>query len=163
MSSKDGLFQPIWPRCLIPILLGLASMGLGIVAFMAAQPAPVVVRWQTASELDTAGFNVYRSDSPGGPFIKVNDELIPASPDPVNGGSYSFTDVDVDPGSTVYYQLEEVDNNGNTQRHGPITIKSEGGGQVELILAVLLLAAAGLSLWATGVVGRRRREMIANG
>ena len=52
----------------------------------------VDLAWETGAEPDTAGFNVYRED-PGGSYVKINDALIPAQPDPVSGGcSYTFAD-----------------------------------------------------------------------
>ena len=41
--------------------------------------APVRVEWSTETEMNTAGFNLYRGESADGPFdVKVNDQLIPS-------------------------------------------------------------------------------------
>ncbi|NIN65277.1 MAG: hypothetical protein GTO63_11385, partial [Anaerolineae bacterium] len=50
------------------------------------EPGTVIVEWTTESEIDLAGFNLYRSERPDGPYVKVNEALIPASPDPLTGG-----------------------------------------------------------------------------
>jgi hypothetical protein len=63
----------------------------------------VIVEWTTESEVDTAGFNLYRSESLEGPYIKINPELIPSSPDPILGGHYVYTDTNVVAGQTYYY------------------------------------------------------------
>jgi hypothetical protein len=85
------------------------------------------ITWSTASEVDTAGYNLYRSDSPDGPWQKVNDELIPPSEDPVSGGAYSYVDKTAKPGQTYYYQLEEVELSGASTRFDPIKMQSKNG------------------------------------
>jgi hypothetical protein len=79
--------------------------------------APIVVNWTTKSEVNTAGFNLYRAESASGPFVQVNRELIPAANDPIAGASYVFTDTNVVAGVTYYYQLEDVDLNGTRTRY----------------------------------------------
>ncbi len=81
----------------------------------------VEVNWTTASELDNAGFNLYRSLSKDGEKSQLNEALIPAQGDELQGASYSFTDNDVTPGITYYYWLEDVDIHGKSTMHGPVT------------------------------------------
>ena len=38
----------------------------------------VTIQWSTESETDNSGFNLYRSESENGEYIKINDSLIPA-------------------------------------------------------------------------------------
>jgi hypothetical protein len=76
--------------------------------------------WITGSEVDNAGFNIYRSLSSNGPFVKVNSALIPAEGDPVAGASYSYADSALALG-TYYYLLEDVDLYGVVTRHGPVS------------------------------------------
>jgi hypothetical protein len=80
----------------------------------------VDLAWETATELDNAGFNIYRATSPGGPYAKVNDALIAAQGDPVSGTTYGFVDT---PGYGVfYYKLEDVDYKGVSTLHGPLKV-----------------------------------------
>jgi hypothetical protein len=120
---------------------------------MAACGAPIRVEWSTETEMDTAGFNLYRGESPEGPFdLKVNAELIPASPDPLSGGKYSLIDHSARLGATYYYRLEEVDKTGQVTFHGPIKSKARlFNWQQALVLGVLALAVGGLWIWG----GRR--------
>ena len=82
----------------------------------------LTISWTTESELDVVGFNLYRSESPDGPFVKINDELIPPAEDPFVGGEHTYVDQDVENGTTYYYQLETVDRLGNTTRTDSIAI-----------------------------------------
>jgi hypothetical protein len=117
----------------------ILAMVTGYYAWRDYTKAEVVVEWSTASELSTVGFNLYRSDLIDGSYVKVNDELIPASPDPLIGGKYTFNDERVSAGETYYYQLEEVESDGNTSRYGPIEVNAQRGGFVELLLMLSLL------------------------
>jgi len=137
-------------------LLALAGLALGYWAWTTRNTATVIVEWSTASELNTAGFNLYRSDSPDGPFTRLNEYLIPASPDPLLGSSYAFTDTNVVAGRTYYYQLEDVETGGATTRHGPIAAKAEASGKV-MLLAAALLGGALLGLVVVGYRAGRLR------
>jgi hypothetical protein len=117
----------------------ILAVVIGYYAWRGYVKAEVVVEWTTASELSTVGFNLYRSDLIDGTYAKVNEELIPASPDPLTGGKYTFNDDQVGAGGTYYYQLEDVESDGNTSRYGPIEVKAQRGGYVEFLLSMSLL------------------------
>lgn len=93
------------------------------VASLAAQAnrGLVNVDWVTASEVNNAGFVVYRSASASGPLEQVSAKLIAAKGDGVTGASYRYTDV---PGYGIfYYWLEDVDYSGMRSLHGPVVVK----------------------------------------
>lgn len=113
----------------------LAAVWLGYLGWQSFRQASVIVEWSTASELDTAGFALFRSESPTGEYMRVNTDIIPASTDPLTGGSYQYEDRQVVAGQTYYYQLEEVEFSGQTTRFGPIEVVAERGGKVELLAA----------------------------
>jgi hypothetical protein len=82
----------------------------------------VLVAWETALEIDTVGFNLWRSTALDGEYERVNAALIPsASPGGVWGGSYAYADADVALGTTYYYKLEEVEIDGARDWYGPIS------------------------------------------
>ena len=92
-------------------------------------------------ELDTVGYNLFRSTNPNEEGTRVNEELIPASPDPLTGGAYQFEDQDVQAGMKYYFSLEEVENTGMTNRAGTIEVTAKQSGWWEIGLAALLLGS----------------------
>jgi hypothetical protein len=85
----------------------------------------VMVRWETAAEIDNLGFNVYRGFSVEGPWTKLNGELIPSKVPPGSpvGATYEWPDSKVQPGENVFYLLEDVDTYGIITQHGPVKPK----------------------------------------
>ena len=130
----------------------------------AATGGGVRVAWETAGELDNAGFNLYRSVVAEGGYVKLNAALIPAQGGPTQGASYSYDDVDVAPGATYYYTLEDVDLYGRTTSHGPVAVVV---GQMPTAIRLLgmsasqpwaVLVVVGLALGAGGLVVARSRS-----
>ena len=68
----------------------------------------VVVRWTTESELDNAGFNIYRSESRNGEFTQVNEKLIQGKGTTAERSTYKWVDTSAKPGAIYYYQIEDV-------------------------------------------------------
>jgi hypothetical protein len=128
-------------------LMILAALVLGGVGLYASRRSSVIVEWSTASELDTVGFNLYRSETPEGPFEQVNGDLIPAADDPLVGGNYEYKDTKVLPGHTYYYWLEDVNTQGAANRNGPIEVTAEGGGQIEMAVAGVTFVLALVIGW----------------
>jgi hypothetical protein len=78
----------------------------------------VILIWKTATEVDNAGFNIYRASSNDGNYTKINNTLIAAKGNATSGARYRFVD---EPGDgKFYYQLEDVDYNGKSTLHGPV-------------------------------------------
>lgn len=144
----------------------LAALALVTVDDAAAQQTgerpgqPIIIRWSTETEVNTAGFNVYRSSSEEGPWQKINPRLIPGSPDPLRGGSYVFTDTNVIAGATYWYELEEIELGGQATRleRTQATAGSQGLGALAGLpcgSALTTLLAVGLGMVA---LGRRARS-----
>lgn len=108
-----------------------APLAITLASFTATPDAGCVeVAWETATELNTAGFHVWRSDNPLTGFVRVTSTLIPSkSVMETVGSKYSFRDcgVDLTDGKKYYYMLEEVEINGKADgnMHGPIGPVSE--------------------------------------
>jgi len=78
----------------------------------------VTLAWETAVEIDTAGFNLYRAATADGPRTLVNPLLIAATGSG-GGAQYSWPD---QPGAGVwYYWLEDIDTHAVATLHGPVT------------------------------------------
>jgi len=75
--------------------------------------------WQT--ETINAGFNIYRAD---GPYTRINDGLIPARGSAMQGALYSFVDSTAQNIKGYYYRLEDINLNGTSTFHGPVSATS---------------------------------------
>jgi hypothetical protein len=81
----------------------------------------VTLSWTTESEIDNAGFNLYRAESEDGKYVKINDSLIPAEGSTTQGATYQFVDDNVKNRNTYYYKLEDLDLDGTSTMHGPVS------------------------------------------
>ncbi|MCL6582027.1 MAG: right-handed parallel beta-helix repeat-containing protein [bacterium] len=86
----------------------------------ALQGSAVVITWTTLSEINTAGFNLWRAQEDGGEYVKINPVPIGAEGGSSLAAEYSYLDNMVSPATRYYYQLEEVDSTGISTFHGPI-------------------------------------------
>ncbi len=93
-----------------------------ITSFAAAPAGPaVLVAWETASEIDNAGFYLYRRQLGTEPYVQLHEGLIASlAPGSPQGHSYSFLDADVQAGLTYQYLLEDVDFSGVRTANGPV-------------------------------------------
>jgi hypothetical protein len=133
------------PRPLLPLVFLLLTL------LAACAASPNVITWETASEVNTAGFNIYRGPSAEGPWTQVNTTLIPPSSDPVQGGKYEYRDAAPVPGQS-YYLLEEIELNGASTRYPPTLLAP--AGRNSWLLWVGAAAAAAAVGWMIG--GRLR-------
>jgi hypothetical protein len=99
----------------------------------------VLVEWETASEMDNDGFNLWRSEAEAGPYIQLNADLIPARGGPTSGVSYSYDDEAVTNGVTYWYKLEDVDLYGVSTFHGPVMAVAGRGYWLYLPLVLPLV------------------------
>jgi hypothetical protein len=64
----------------------------------------ILLAWSTVADGDVAGYNVYRSDKPEGPYVKVNAALVTDT---------TYVDEGLADGQTYYYRITAVDQDGN--------------------------------------------------
>ena len=85
-----------------------------------AQRDGIQVAWESASEIDNLGFNLYRSAEPAAPqdFLAFVPSQAPGSS---QGFAYDWLDSDVASGQTYHYWLEAVDLMGSSARYGPVS------------------------------------------
>jgi len=83
---------------------------------------PVVVHWETASEIGTAGFYLLRKDDSDGKYKQVNETFLPGLLHSPQGGIYRFVDNGAFYGETYTYKLVEIESEGGKRIHGPFTV-----------------------------------------
>jgi hypothetical protein len=98
---------------------------LDLVSFTAqAKPQRVILKWKTGAEIDTAGFRIWRSQAKEGPYQPITKSIIPAKGSATRGAQYTFQDRSVKKGQSYYYELEDLDSDGDSTMHGPIAVKT---------------------------------------
>ena len=132
-------------------------LAAALLFYQFTSPPKVEIKWETATEQNTAGFYIYRATTPEGEFEIVNgDNLINSQGNPVSGANYTYVDDHVVAGQTYYYILEEVENDSSRNRYEEDMFAYE----IPKISwwAVILTAASviiGLALLITGLKEER--------
>ena len=125
-----------------------ASLGVVMAAFTAtAQGSDVLLEWETMSEWDNLGFNVYRGQSPE----RAAAVQIAHVPSLVPGGTfgqvYEYLDPALDPGE-YWYWLKDVSIYNYGFFHDPATVTVHGPTAVTV--ASFMAAPASSSCYRTG-------------
>ncbi|HKA18417.1 MAG TPA: C25 family cysteine peptidase [Blastocatellia bacterium] len=101
-----------------------------------------LLEWQTGSEADNLGFNVYRDDR--GTSTPINPQIIAGSALMIGSGvtlgagrTYRWWDAAVK-GSAAQYWIEAIDLDGKRSLHGPVSVKQVGGAPAEKSSAAML-------------------------
>ncbi len=120
--GSGGTYAGTWAGAMgaeIPFAIGSPTV-VALASFAAKpQAGGILLEWQTATELGSLGFNLYRAASPAGARAQLNTELVPAqNPGTAFGGRYEFVDSTARPNETYYYWLEHLDAQGEATQHG---------------------------------------------
>lgn len=86
----------------------------GFTAIFDQDKESIILSWTTASETNNLGFNIYRSQSGNGIYVKINLSLIPGQGTTERQHEYQFADHDIVFGRDYFYYIEDVDFNGIT-------------------------------------------------
>jgi len=78
------------------------------------------VRWKTASEVDSYGFDVYRSTSEDGPFETINDKPIAGAGTVDVPQYYLYLDHDIQPDTAYFYYIESISLAGERKDISPV-------------------------------------------
>lgn len=101
-----------------PTAVTLATFGA------TASDGRVYLDWETSSEVNIVGFNLYRAETVDGEQILVNDSLILSQPaGGAAGALYQYEDMAIQPGSSYWYWLETVDVQDGRTLHGPASVQ----------------------------------------
>ena len=120
----------------------------------------VLVTWETVSEINNLGFNLYRSTAEDQVGELITAQMLPSqAPGSLQGYSYSFEDANVTPGQTYWYTLEDLDMSGLATQHGPAVavpqtptavtlagLSADAAPQSMPVVAVVAMALAGLAV-----------------
>ncbi|MCB9133542.1 MAG: hypothetical protein H6647_21675 [Anaerolineales bacterium] len=103
--------------------VGLSPTGVTLADFSAAcVDGTPLLTWETVSELQNQGFNLYRGVDSSNPDTQLNATMIPSQgPGSAQGFMYTWPDDTAQPDTMYYYWLEDVDFAGATAMHGPIS------------------------------------------
>jgi CshA-type fibril repeat protein len=80
------------------------------------------VEWSTATEVDTQGFHLWRSETDDrSQAVRITEEMIEAQGSLLSGAEYVFIDGPLQPDTQYYYWLQEIETNGSATEFGPAT------------------------------------------
>lgn len=132
-------------------VLALVLCAVGCVLWIVDVPA-VVLTWDTASEVGTAGFNVYRvpawDEAQSTTWIKINEDLVPAAGDEMVGAAYRFEDDGLAPGRKYRYRIEEVEwDGGTTQYPDEVVVRAGFPSSWTKVEGAGLVLLGGAMLW----------------
>jgi hypothetical protein len=103
------------------ITFGGGATLIELVSFTAdGRKNSAAIGWETASEIDTAGFHLWRTDASATDYSRITDAIIPALGGAFWGAEYGFEDTDVLSGTTYFYKLQDIDYGGRSGLHGPV-------------------------------------------
>jgi hypothetical protein len=132
----------------------------------------VSLQWRTGYEIENLGFNIYREEGNSGKRVRVNSQMIAGSALMVGsstalgaGKSYSWFDT-LAANKNAQYWIEDIDLDGQTSLHGPISIGQPTGrvGSGQSQSATLGQLGKGNALApSTATVDRRAPVISASG
>jgi len=120
LTTRDfsaGQTPRLW-AVLAFIIAGLACAAP--VETVEAEEPGNTLRWSTASEVDSYGFDVYRSTEEDGTFTVINDKPIAGAGDSDTPTDYEFVDRDIEPDTKYYYYIESISMSGIRERATPV-------------------------------------------
>ncbi len=83
----------------------------------------VILKWTTESELNNAGFYIYRSETKDGEFKVLNSKLIQGAGTTGERNNYTWTDTTAKPNTVYYYRIEDVSHAGVRQQLATVRLR----------------------------------------
>ena len=99
----------------------------------------VVLKWTTESEVDNAGFYIYRSETTDGEFKVVTPTLIQGAGTTGERNEYTWTDTTTKPNTAYYYRIEDISHAGVRKQLATVRLRGlvSASGKLTTIWAVL--------------------------
>jgi hypothetical protein len=110
----------------------LPAIMSGFTAYYNAQKSAVTLKWSTVSEVNNLGFDVYRSESPDGKFVKISPAYIKGAGTDSTPHDYQFADERAVVGKTYYYYLETISFSGERERTNIIKVIIDASGKTRV-------------------------------
>ncbi len=107
--------------CELAVVEGVRTLALVSTFRAEDEDGRVVVKWDTASEVGTAGFYLYRHDATNDEWELVDNDLLESVNAP-QGGNYHLVDSGVSSAEALTYALVEIETNGRSRVHGPYNV-----------------------------------------
>ena len=85
--------------------------------------AGVILKWTTESEVDNAGFYIYRSKTRDGEFKIVNPTIIQGAGTTGERNEYTWTDTTAKPNTVYYYRIEDVSHAGAREQLATVRLR----------------------------------------
>ena len=85
--------------------------------------AGVILKWTTESEVDNAGFYIYRSRTKDGEFKVVNPTMIQGAGTTGERNAYTWTDTTAKPNTVYYYRIEDVSHAGVREQLATVRLR----------------------------------------
>ncbi len=105
---------------LLPVLLLIA-----LAPAAGAEETPrVTLRWKATDGTGNYGYQVYRSASRQGPYLRINAAIVRTPQDGAKEHAYVYEDTAVKPGETWYYYLDTIDTAGVKRRFSGVLPKT---------------------------------------
>jgi hypothetical protein len=99
------------------IIWGDPPLPVELTSLMAAAgDGMVTLNWETESERNNQGFEIYRRVE-GEDFVRINAERVPGAGNTAAVHTYTYVDRDLINGVAYYYKLADVDFDGNVYMH----------------------------------------------
>ena len=153
ISNKNYRITPI-VLILLVLFSKVVQAAVELISFTGTeQETSILIEWETATELDNAGFFVTRTTSLQQPYENISG-FISAQGSGVIGAQYQFTDNDVTIGNVYYYKLESVDTSQNVQTYGPIQVSFRVPTQTYTPSATLTPSTTGTPKTSTPTITR---------
>lgn len=91
-----------------------------VAAAAVAPPYKNTIRWTTASEVDSFGFDVFRGEREEGPFERLNAKPIAGAGTSDESHAYVWVDETIDPTKEYFYYVESISIDGVREKFTPV-------------------------------------------
>ncbi len=85
--------------------------------------AGVVLKWTTESEVDNAGFYIYRSETEDGEYKVINHTMIQGADTTGERSEYTWKDTTAKPNTVYYYRIEDVSHAGEREQLATVRLR----------------------------------------